>query len=102
MEAIAAYAEVRGSKPAPGPFFRLQDGSALTKAWFIEAMRGTSGSGIPAKGYSSHSFRIGAATAAGAGVQDLVIQALGKQSSSAFLQYIHTSRNKLAAHLSSS
>ena len=100
VRAIAAYAEARGS--APGPFFRLQDGSALTKARFVEAVRrALLESGIAPEGYSGHSFRIGAATAAAqAGVQDSAIQALGRWSSSAFLRYIRTPRDELAAHSS--
>ena len=37
VQAVIAYVHRRGN--ALGPFFRLQDGSALTKARFVEGVR---------------------------------------------------------------
>ena len=101
VRAIASYAAARGN--APGPFFQSSAGSPLTKARFVEAVRqALQQAGVPSEGYAGHSFRIGAATtAARAGLQDSTIQALGRWSSSAFLRYIRTTRDELAAFSSS-
>ena len=57
-----------------------------------------SDAGLDASLYSGHSFRIGAATsAAQAGIQDSIIQALGRWSSGAFLVYVRTQRSQLAS-----
>ena len=98
VAAVLAYVVSRGS--TPGPFFRCEDGSPLTKPRFVERVRvAMAAAGIEERGYSGHSFRIGAATAAAeAGLEDSVIQALGRWSSSAFLRYIRTPREHLARH----
>jgi len=98
VSAILAYARARGV--APGPFFKCENGSPLTKARFVEGVRNAlARAGVSSEGYYGHSFRIGAATAAArAGIQDSVIQALGRWSSPAFLRYIRTPRENLAVH----
>ena len=85
------YVTVRG--PSPGPFLKRFDGSPLTKTFFVASVLEEQ-SIDPQR----HSFRIWAATAAAqAGLEDSVIQALGRWSSAAFLRYIRTSRESLAA-----
>ena len=54
--------------------------------------------GVDASHYSGHSFRIGAATTASAyGVEDSLIQTLGRWKSAAYLLYVHVPREKLAS-----
>ena len=96
VDAAREYVARRGT--SPGTFFRFAEGVPLTKPRFVELVRSAlTRAGVPVDGYSGHSFRIGAATAASqAGIPDSVIQALGRWSSPAFLQYIRTPREQLA------
>ena len=98
VKAIVDYAKCRGS--TPGPFFKLEGGTPLTKNRFVEKVReAMTRAGIDTSRYSGHSFRIGAATAAAAvGLEDSVIQALGRWSSPAFSWYIRTPREELSQH----
>ena len=92
------YVARRGT--GPGVFFRFEGGSPLTKNRFVERVRGALvRAGIETTGYSGHSFRIGAATAAAeAGLEDSVIQALGRWSSSVFLRYVRSPWEHLTRH----
>ena len=96
VTALLAYMASR--RESPGPFFRDQQGRPLTKAVFIQDIRqALTRLGLPAEQFAGHSFRIGATTAtAQAGLEDSVIQALGRWSSAAFLLYIRTPREQLA------
>ena len=96
VDAVREYVARRGT--SPGSFFRVAEGVPLTKTRFVELVRSAlTRAGVPVDGYSGHSFRIGAATAASqAGIPDSVIQALGRWSSPAFLQYIRTPRERLS------
>ena len=101
VNAVMSYVALRGD--VAGAFFCLRDGTPLSKAQFVERVqRLLARAGIDVSGYSGHSFRIGAATAAArAGLQDSVIQSLGRWSSSSFLTYIRTPREQLARFSSS-
>ncbi len=73
-----------------GPLFQLEDGSHLSRSdinsWLRCLLRDT---GVDPSRYSSHSFRIGSATAAAAaGFSDTQIQRLGRWRSDAFRRYI--------------
>ena len=98
VRAVMEYTARRGT--TAGPFFRLENGIPLTKSRFVQKVHDVlTRAGISHTGYSGHSFRIGAATAAAeAGLEDSVIQALGRWSSSAFLRYIRITRQQLSCH----
>ena len=96
LAAMLHYMAIRGL--SAGPFFVLKTGAPLTKSAFTariwEALQTL---GFP-ESFAGHSFRIGAATtAASAGIEDSVIRTMGRWSSSAFLAYIRTPREQLAA-----
>ena len=82
-----------------GPLFVLADGAPLLRSQFIEKVRkALSYANIDEGKYSGHSFRIGAATsAAAAGVPDHMIKMMGRWESSAYLLYLRTPRESLAA-----
>ena len=70
VRALVSYVAQRVA--APSPFFCTATGGALTKVRFVKQVRSAMArAGIPLTGYSGHSFRIVAATAASqAGVPD--------------------------------
>ena len=83
----------------PGLLFHFKDKSPLTKNKFVSKFRGLlDQAGIDSSLYSGHSFRIGAAsTAAANGVEDSLIQTLGRWMSSAYLAYVKVPPGNLAA-----
>ncbi len=87
------------SYSGPGFLFRFADGRLLSKTRFVDTVReAMTKAGLQAKDYAGHSFRIGAATTAGArGVPDSTIKMLGRWESSAYLLYIRTPRDHLAS-----
>ena len=89
------YLSLRGN--SAGPLFLLQDGRPLSRATLTEWLRQIMASARVPGNFSSHSFRIGAATvAAHNGVPDHLIQAMGRWSSNAYQLYIRTPSASLA------
>ena len=102
ISAMLAYLSLRG--PNPGMLFQYADKSPLTKSRFVADFRARlTQAGIASHNYSGHSFRIGAATtAAGIGIEDSMIQTLGRWKSNAYLLYVKLDPLQLAsvsAHL---
>ena len=95
VTAVLSYLVVPGS--GPGPLFKWEDGRFLTREAFVAAVRkALAETGLAAKDYAGHSFRIGAATtAARQGLQDCLIKTLGRWESSAYTRYIRTSPETL-------
>ena len=76
VQAMMAYLSHRGS--SPGPLFCLQDGRPLSHGLLTQWPRQIMAAAGIAGNFSSHSFRIGAATvAARNGIPDHLIQAFG-------------------------
>ena len=95
VAAVLDYMVRRGS--GSGPFFRFDSGLCLSWGRFVSAVKAAlESSGVDSTNYAGHSFRIGAATtAASLGVQDSLIQTLGRWQSSAYTLYIRTPRAAL-------
>ena len=96
VQAMMAYLSQRGS--SPGPLFCLQDGEPLSRGLLTDWLRQIMVAAGVAGNFSSHSFRIGAATvAAQNGIPDHLIQALGRWTSNAYQLYIRTPSEALAS-----
>lgn len=97
VSAILAYVAVRPA--VDGPLFVFKNGTYLTRDRLVACVRrALNTAGIDTKGYSGHSFRIGAATtAAMVGIEDSIIKMLGRWESSAYQCYLRTPRESLAA-----
>ena len=89
VRAVMNYLALRGD--APGPLFLLQNGQPLSRNTLTDWLRQIMASARVPGNFSSHSFRIGAATvAARTGVPDHLIQSMGRLSSNACQLYIRT------------
>ena len=97
VAAVLAYMVQRGS--GRGPLFQFSDRRYLTRPRFIMALRtALRDAGIDATQFAGHSFRIGAATTASlCGIQDSMIQTLGRWCSAAYTLYIQTPPPTLTA-----
>ena len=97
VTALLGYLARRGQRP--GPLFLFCDGTPLSKEKLLLHVRqALIHCGFDPSGITGHSFRIGAATAAAqAGMEDSLIQTLGRWHSAAFLRYIRTPAHLLAS-----
>ena len=95
VAAMLAYLAKRGNHK--GMLFHYEDKKLLSRDRFVASVReALAAAGVDCKSYSGHSFRIGAATAAGkCGLPPATIQTLGRWESSAYLLYIRMSREEL-------
>ena len=96
VTALENYLRVRPA--GPGPLFVSSYGTLVSRATFVAGVcAALSSGGVNAEGYTGHSFRIGAATAAAwAGVPTHLIKAMGRWSSDAFMVYLRLSPETLA------
>ena len=98
--AMETYLKLRNkSKQEPKtPLFVLENGTVLSRAAFLEMLSAACmQAGVPPRGYTGHSFRIGAATtAAKRNVPEYLIQHLGRWSSDCFKTYIRTPQSVIA------
>lgn len=97
ISALRKYTNVTKTAPCE-PLFQFRDGSYLTRTALTARLRALlTAAGHHSSSFSSHSFRIGAAsTAADVGLPDWQIQTLGRWSSNCFTTYIRTDPRELA------
>ena len=96
VQAMMLYLASRGD--TPGPLFLFTNGQPLTRTGLTDWLRRIMAANQIPGTFSSHSFRIGAATvAARNGVPDHLIQTMGRWSSNAYQLYIRTPADTLAA-----
>lgn len=90
VSSVLSYLAIRPG--SGGPLFIFKNGTPLSKSLLVKHLReALQKAGISTENYNGHSFRIGAATAAArAGLNDSLIQSLGRWKSSAFTTYIRT------------
>lgn len=98
VRALTSYLARRGSQPGP-LFIHQGSGSPLSRSTLVAEIRqAVTALGLSPDDFSGHSLRIGAAsTAAARGIEDSLIQTLGRWSSTAYLQYVKIDRRQLAA-----
>ncbi len=98
-QAVCEYLRLRifQAKSPLEPLFLDHTNKPASRAWFQKHLRSVLlSAGISAKNFSSHSFRIGAATsAAQKGLTKHQIQTLGRWSSEAFQSYIRTDQSHI-------
>ena len=92
VTALKDYLLQTPTRGACQPLFQFSDGRNLTRASLTNNLRALLHiCGLDSSHYASHSFRIGAATTAGAaGIPDWLIKVLGRWKSDAYQSYIKT------------
>ena len=97
VQALIQYLGIRNSMP--GALFIFTSGCPLTRSALVSHLQAAlQRAGIQQENYNGHSFRIGAATtAAQKGLEDSLIQTLGRWKSGAYKVYIKLPRSQLAA-----
>lgn len=97
VQALICYIGMRHSNP--GPLFIFKSGAPLTRAGLVSNLQAAlKQTGWDDSKYNGHSFRIGAATtAAQQGLEDSLIQTLGRWRSDAYKIYIKLPRAQLAS-----
>ena len=95
IKALLPYLAIRGARE--GPLYILAEGTYLTRQQFASLLSTMlQSAGIDHKNYSTHSFRIGAATSAKeAGISDVHVKMLGRWKSNAYQLYVHTPKESL-------
>lgn len=95
VSATLAYLALR--QGGEGPLFLFKNGMYLTKENFIKPVREALDTlGYVSESFATHSFRIGAATAAAeAGIEEATIKALGRWKSNAFQAYVRLLKERI-------
>ena len=97
VKALLEYVSIRPA--VQGALFLFESGAPLTHSALVDKLhQALRQAGLNDSDFNGHSFRIGAATtAAQRGLEDSLIQTLGRWKSSAFKLYIKLPRSQLAS-----
>ncbi|XP_073246070.1 uncharacterized protein [Porites lutea] len=97
VTALRDYLLQTNPSGATQPLFQFSDGRHLTRSSLTNNLRALlKVCGLDSTCYASHSFRIGAATTAGAaGLPDWLIKVLGRWKSDAYQSYIRTPKETI-------
>ena len=97
VTALQDYMLQTSSRQPSLPLFQFMDGRNLTRISLTNNLRALlQVCGLDSANFASHSFRIGAATTAGAaGLPDWLIKVLGRWRSDAYQSYIKTPKDTL-------
>ena len=97
VTALRDYFLQTSTRPSNQPLFQFQDGRNLTRTSLTNNLRSLlTVCGLESARFALHSFRIGAATTAGAeGFPDWLIKVLGRWKSDAYQSYIRTPRDTI-------
>lgn len=97
VTALQDYLLQTHGQTTPQPLFTFHDGRSLTRASLTNNLRALLlVCGLDSANFASHSFRIGAATTAGAvGLPDWLIKVLGRWKSNAYQTYIKTPKEAI-------
>lgn len=90
VRALQYFMQIRKHTSPKEALFSFMDGNPVSRQFFTENLQNSLAfCGLDTKRYQSHSFRIGAATAASdLGASDIQIQNMGRWKSKAFKKYI--------------
>ena len=96
VKALLAYIAIR--PPDPGPLLLTQSGQPLSRQMLVSRLqKAVANAGLNSDHFNGHSFRIGAATSAAKnGIEDSLIQTMGRWKSSAYKLYIKLPKDQLA------
>ena len=97
VKALIEYIGVRNSRQ--GPLFISTNGDPMTRSMLVSPLQAALREvGVQHCNYNGHSFRIGAATtAAQKGLEDSLIQTLGRWKSAVYKLYIKLPHSQLAS-----
>lgn len=97
VTALQDYFLQTSTRQSSQPLFQFTDGRNLTRTSLTNNLRGLLNvCGLDSSQFASHSFRIGAATTAGAaGLPDWLIKVLGRWKSDAYQTYIKTPQDTI-------
>ena len=99
MKVLIEYIHVSVRNSRQGPLFIFTNGDPLTRSMLVSHLQAALLEvGVQHSNYNGHSFRIGAATTvAQKGLEDSLIQTLGRCKSTAYKLYIKLPRSQLAS-----